>query len=55
VKRTDDTYNATTGLTYQLNNSLTATATYSFIYRRSNLVGQDVRENSLLIGIRKTI
>ena len=55
VKRTDDTYNATTGLTYQLNNSLAATVTYSFIYRRSNLVGQDVRENSLLVGIRKTI
>ena len=55
VPRSDDTYNASTGLSFQLNNSLTATATYSVIYRRSNQPGQDVRENSFLLGIRKSI
>jgi uncharacterized protein (PEP-CTERM system associated) len=55
VQRTDNTYNASTGLSFQLNDSLTATATYSVVYRRSNQPGQDVRENSLLFGIRKSI
>jgi uncharacterized protein (PEP-CTERM system associated) len=55
VQRTDDTYNASTGFNFQLNDSLTATATYSVVYRRSNQPGQDVRENSILFGIRKSI
>jgi uncharacterized protein (PEP-CTERM system associated) len=55
VQRTDNTYNASTGFSFQLNDSLTATATYSVVYRRSNQPGQDVRENSLLFGIRKSI
>jgi len=55
TQRTDETYNATTGFTFQLNTGLTASAAYSFVYRRSNQPGQDVRQNSLIFGIRKSI
>lgn len=55
VQRTDDTYNLSTGLTFLLNNGLTASATYGLVYRRSTAPGQDVRENSFILGLRKSI
>jgi len=55
VQRTDDTYNLSTGLNFLLNNGLTASATYGLVYRRSTTPGQDVRENSFILGIRKSI
>jgi uncharacterized protein (PEP-CTERM system associated) len=54
-QRTDDTYNLATGLSLLLNNGLTASATYGLVYRRSTAAGQDVRENSFILGIRKNI
>jgi uncharacterized protein (PEP-CTERM system associated) len=55
IQRTDDTYNLSTGLSFLLNNGLTASATYGLVYRRSTAAGQDVRENSFILGIRKSI
>ncbi len=48
-----DTYNATTGFTYKLAETVTATASYSFIYRTSSQAGQTTSDNQLLLGLRK--
>src|SRR5262249_14248568 len=45
-----DTYTFTTGFDYKFAETLTASVAYSFIYRKSNQQGQDVRENELLLG-----
>jgi uncharacterized protein (PEP-CTERM system associated) len=55
VAQTDDTYTLATGFSFMLNTSLTASATYSLLYRRSTQPGQDVRENSIILALRKSI
>jgi uncharacterized protein (PEP-CTERM system associated) len=55
VAQTDDTYNLATGFSLMLNAGLTASATYSLLYRRSTQPGQDVRENSLIVALRKSL
>ena len=55
IVQTDDTYTLATGFSFMLNSSLTASATYSLLYRRSTQPGQDVRENSVILAIRKSI
>jgi uncharacterized protein (PEP-CTERM system associated) len=54
VAQTDDTYNLATGFSFMLNTGLTASATYSLLYRRSTQPGQDVRENSFILALRKS-
>jgi uncharacterized protein (PEP-CTERM system associated) len=55
VAQTDDTYNLATGFSFMLNTGLTASATYSLLYRRSTQPGQDVRENSFILALRKSL
>jgi uncharacterized protein (PEP-CTERM system associated) len=55
VQQIDDTYNVTTGFSWILNSGLTASASYSLLYRRSTQPGQDVRENSVILSLRKSI
>ncbi len=55
IAQTDDTYNLATGFSFMLTTSLTASATYSLLYRRSTQPGQDVRENSFILALRKAI
>jgi uncharacterized protein (PEP-CTERM system associated) len=50
----DDTYDTSVGLTYALGPDLTATATYSLLYRQSTGPGQNITENALTVGLRKS-
>jgi uncharacterized protein (PEP-CTERM system associated) len=50
----DDTYNTSVGLAYALGRDLTATATYSLLYRLSSTSGQNISENALTLGLRKS-
>jgi uncharacterized protein (PEP-CTERM system associated) len=50
---TDNTYNASTGLSWSLGDDFTASATYAFLYRQSSIPGQSLNENSLTIGLQK--
>jgi hypothetical protein len=54
VPSTENTYNLATGLAWNLTQDLTASATYGFLYRQSNLPGNNIVENSLTLGLRKT-
>jgi len=49
-----DTYEATVGLSYALGRDLTATATYALLYRQSSTPGQNMSENALTVGLRKS-
>jgi uncharacterized protein (PEP-CTERM system associated) len=55
VAQTENTYSLATGFSFMLNSSLTASATYSLLYRRSTQPGEDVRENSIILALRKSI
>jgi hypothetical protein len=51
---TNNTYNLTAGVSYDLGRGVTTSATYSFLYRNSNTAGQDIRESSLTLSLGKT-
>jgi uncharacterized protein (PEP-CTERM system associated) len=50
----DNTYNTSLGLSYALGRGLAATATYSLLYRQSTSSGQNISENALTLGLRKS-
>ncbi|MDB5407814.1 MAG: family system-associated outer membrane protein [Rhodospirillales bacterium] len=50
----DDSYDTSLGLAYLLGRGLTATATYSLLYRQSSAPGQNITENALTLGLRKS-
>ncbi|MBV9521209.1 MAG: TIGR03016 family PEP-CTERM system-associated outer membrane protein [Alphaproteobacteria bacterium] len=53
IGTSDNVYSATTGFNYKLAESVTAVASYSFLYRTSSQQGQTIRVNELLLGLRK--
>ena len=50
---TDNTYNASTGVSWKLGQDLTATATLASLYRQSSISGQNIWSNSLTVGLSK--
>jgi uncharacterized protein (PEP-CTERM system associated) len=50
---TNDTFNVTTGVTYQLGDGVSTSLNYAFLYRKSTQDGQDLRENSLTLSLSK--
>lgn len=49
----DDLYTASPSLSYDLGQGLTATAAYSFLYRKSSVSGQNLSANALTLGLHK--
>jgi uncharacterized protein (PEP-CTERM system associated) len=54
LSTSSDLYSLSTGYSYDLGRGLSATTTYSFLYRRSSTPGQDERDNSLTLSLNKT-
>ncbi len=51
--RNDDIYRGSGSLAYSIGETLRATLTYTYLVRLSNAPGATVRENTLILGLRK--